>query len=124
MRRTLAAYCQLLDDGRFEEWSMLFAEDALMVVMGERLVGRDAIRGFIEPTQPAEARGRHLLSEPLVTIDGDRAEARTDYAFVAQTFDVLSAGRYYDRLVLGAGGWQFSVREIVFVGAQPTEFTD
>tara|TARA_Y100001949_G_scaffold113683_1_gene96612 strand:+ start:281 stop:484 length:204 start_codon:yes stop_codon:yes gene_type:complete len=51
IRRLLADYCHLLDDGRFDEWIVLFDEDVVFTVMGNRLRGRDEVRSFIEPTQ-------------------------------------------------------------------------
>jgi uncharacterized protein (TIGR02246 family) len=120
IRRTLATYCQTLDDGRWDEWADLFAEDVTFAVMGQVHRGRDAVRGFIEPMQGPDARGRHLLSEPLITVDGDTATATTDYCFVTKAFTVQSAGRYHDVLVRDGDRWRFKVREIVFLGDEPT----
>ncbi|MEJ7583939.1 MAG: nuclear transport factor 2 family protein [Acidimicrobiales bacterium] len=117
VRRTLAQYCQLLDDGRFDEWIELFTDDGTMLVMGGRHEGRDAIRAAVEPNQQAEQRGRHLLSEPVIDIDGDRAVVTTDYAFVSRKLVVSSAGRYHDVLVRSDDRWRFASREIVFLGA-------
>ncbi|MBC8364676.1 MAG: nuclear transport factor 2 family protein [Actinobacteria bacterium] len=122
IRTTLARYCQYLDDGRFGDWASLFTEDCEFRVMGRRLVGRDALRGFIEPAQTEDMRGRHLISEPLMEIDGDRARVTTDYAFVGRDLAVQSSGRYHDVLVCGDDGeWRFREREIVFVGGQPVD---
>lgn len=120
VRRTLAAYCQTLDDGRFDEWASLFTDDVVFTVMGHRLVGPDAVRAFVEPTQQADARGRHMLSEPVIDIDGDTARATTDYAFIAPNHRVMSAGRYHDELRRESDRWRIAVREIVFLGDQPT----
>lgn len=120
IRRTLAEYCQHLDDGRFDEWAEVFTDDVTFAVMGRRLEGRAAVRAFIEPTQQADARGRHLLSEPLITVDGDTARVTTDYAFVSKSLQVLSAGRYHDVVVRDGDRWRIAVREIVFLGDEPT----
>jgi 3-phenylpropionate/cinnamic acid dioxygenase small subunit len=119
IRRTLAEYCQLLDDGRFDEWSQLFADDVTFAVMGQVLHGRDAVRGMIEPTQQADARGRHMLSEPLIDVDGETARVTTDFCFVSKELTVLAAGRYHDVLVHDGARWRFAAREIVFVGDEP-----
>ena len=125
IRATLARYCQYLDDGRFDDWTALFAEDCEFRVMGLHLVGRDALRGFIEPAQSEEMRGRHLISEPLIEVDGNRATVTTDYAFVGRDLAVQSSGRYHDVLVCGDDGvWRFLEREIVFVGDQPADRSD
>jgi 3-phenylpropionate/cinnamic acid dioxygenase small subunit len=124
IRRTLAAYCQLLDDGRFDEWVEVFTEDVALAVMGQTAHGRDAVRAFIEPVQGPEVRGRHMLSEPLIAVDpsGDRASVTTDYCFLARDLTVMSAGRYHDVFVRHADEpdrWRIAQREIVFLGDEP-----
>jgi 3-phenylpropionate/cinnamic acid dioxygenase small subunit len=124
IRRTLAAYCQLLDDGRFDEWVEVFTEDVALAVMGQTAHGRDAVRASIEPVQGPEVRGRHMLSEPLIAVDpsGDRASVTTDYCFLARDLTVMSAGRYHDVLVRHADEpdrWRIAQREIVFLGDEP-----
>ena len=124
IRRTLAAYCQLLDDGRFGEWVDVFTDDVAFAVMGQVFRGPDAVRAFVEPTQGPDLRGRHVLSEPLIDVDpsGGRAIVTTDYCFVARDLTVMSAGRYHDVLVRAAGGrgrWRIAQREIVFLGDDP-----
>ena len=124
IRRTLASYCQLLDDGRFDEWVEVFTEDVALAVMGQTAHGRDAVRAFIEPVQGPDVRGRHMLSEPLIAVDpsGDRATVTTDYCFLARDLTVMSAGRYLDVFVRDAdepGRWRIAQREIVFLGDEP-----
>lgn len=125
IRRTLALYCQLCDDGRFDEWADLYVEDAEFHVMGTTHRGRAAIKAFIEKGQPPERRGKHLCANPLIDLDegGATARAVTDYVFVARAgtgLAITSAGRYHDRLVLDGGRWRFARREIVFLGDEPT----
>ena len=119
IRRTLAEYCQLVDDGRWDDWEGVFTDDVVFGVMGQVLRGREAVRGFIEPNQQEAARGRHMLSEPLITLDGGTATVTTDYAFVAKDLTVLSAGRYHDTLRDDGDRWRIASREIVFLGDQP-----
>jgi uncharacterized protein (TIGR02246 family) len=121
IRRTLALYCQLCDDGRFEEWAELYTDDATFTVMGQTHEGRTAIRRFIEAAQPPERRGRHVCANALIEVDGDRATAATDYIFVARSEDglaITSAGRYHDRLVRDEGRWRFASRRIAFLGEE------
>ena len=119
IRRLLADYCHLLDDGRFDEWIVLFDEDVVFTVMGNRLRGRDEVRSFIEPTQQEGDRGRHMLSEPVIDVDGDTARAATDYVFVSRTNTILSTGRYVDVIRRAPDRWRFTSREIVFSGETP-----
>lgn len=124
IRRLLAGYCHACDDGDFDRFTDLFTEDATFTVMGNTHRGRVAIRAFMEAAQPPERRGKHIISEPAIELDGDGASARcrTDYAFVArgsdgQSLTVISAGRYVDRLQRGSDRrWRLAERRIVFLG--------
>jgi 3-phenylpropionate/cinnamic acid dioxygenase small subunit len=120
IRRLLARYCQLCDDGRFDEWGQLFTETATFSVLGTVHEGRAAAVTFITAAQGPEARGKHLISEPCIDLDGDRATVRTDYAFVARGRDgslgITSTGRYVDQVERAADGWRFASRRIVFLG--------
>lgn len=120
IRALLASYCQLIDDGRFDEWITLFTDDIEFVVMGMHQHGHDEVRGFIEPTQQADARGKHMLSEPWIEIESDTAATvRTDFVWVSMQAKVGQSGRYVDQLVNQDGRWKFRRREIVFTGDQP-----
>lgn len=122
VRRTLARYCLLCDDGRFDEWADLFTTDTRFHVMGHTHVGRAAAKAFIEAGQPPERRGTHVVANPLVLVADDGASARSwsDYVFLDRSGTVTNTGRYHDHLVLGNDGvWRFSLREIVFAGAEP-----
>ena len=116
IRRLLADYCHLLDDGRFDEWISLFDEDVVFIVMGNRLQGRGEVRSFIEPTQQEEDRGRHILSEPAIEVDGDTALVFTDFVFVSRTNIIMTTGRYLDTVRRCPDRWAFASREIVFSG--------
>ncbi len=119
VRRLLAQYCQLLDDGSFDEWITLFSDDIEFVVMGMHKHGREEVRNFVEPNQQDEARGKHMLSEPWIVIDGDNASVTTDFAWVSKQGTVDQSGRYQDRIVRQIKGWRFQRREIVFTGDRP-----
>lgn len=123
VRRTLALYCQLCDDGRFDEWADLFTDDATFSVLGQAHEGRAAVKAFIVGAQPPERRGKHFLGQSVVDIDAGAGTATgvTDYTFVAGNardgFRITSAGHYHDTLVRGADGkWRFATREIRFLG--------
>jgi 3-phenylpropionate/cinnamic acid dioxygenase small subunit len=121
IRRTLALYCQLCDDGRFDEWAELYTADATFSVMGRTYTGPREIKGFIEKGQPPEQRGKHVCANSIIDIDptGTSASARTDYVFVGRTDEglaITSAGRYHDTLVREAERWLFQSRRIVFLG--------
>lgn len=114
--RTLARYCHLCDDGEFEAFAELFDADAVFTVRGREYRGREAIRAFMEAAQGPDARGKHVLGQSVVDVDGDAACAVTDYLFVTKALAVSSAGRYHDTLRRGDDGiWRFTSREIRFL---------
>ena len=122
--RLLAACCQTLDDGHFEEWALLYTRDCRFAVMGTRTRGRAEMRAVIEPFQTEELRGKHMISQPRINLHGDEATATTDFAFVTKDNKILQTGRYYDILRRGADGWQLAGREVVFTGNEPIGLTD
>jgi 3-phenylpropionate/cinnamic acid dioxygenase small subunit len=125
IRRLLARYCQLCDDGSWDEWSKLFTDDAHFAVLGRTHEGPAAITAFIAASLPPEMRGKHLCANPIIDIgtDGVSATAFTDYVFVGRGDDgqptITSVGRYHDELVSDREGWRFRRREIVFMGDEP-----
>jgi uncharacterized protein (TIGR02246 family) len=119
IRRTLSEYSQRCDDGRFDEWSELFTEDARFVLSGQVTEGRNSIRTLMTAMMPDGRRGQHVTSNSLVEIDGDSATATTDYLFVRQTADgptIVAAGRYHDRLARDGRRWRFRERSITMLG--------
>ena len=80
-----AEYSQRCDDGRFDEWSDLFAEDARFVLVRSGHRGsEDSIRRYMMTAMmPAGGAGASTSrATPWSTIDGDSATATTDYLFV------------------------------------------
>ena len=122
IRRTLARYCLFCDDGRFDDWGQLFTTDTRFHVMGSTHEGRPAAQAFIERGQPPERRGKHMVVNSLILVHagGLTARAWSDYVFLDRSGVVTNSGRYHDELVRGNDGvWRFSLREIVFQGAEP-----
>ena len=119
IRRVLAAYCQTCDDGDFDNWGRLFTDDATFTVMGQTHRDREVLKAWIAAAQPPEARGKHIISQPVIDVDGDTARVTTDYLFVGMSaagLAVTSAGRYVDRFACSGGNWMIAAREIVFLG--------
>lgn len=120
IRDTLASYCHTADDGRFEEFALLFAEDGVVTVLNERLEGRAAIREWMRDALPPERRGRHVTANSRMELEGaDRARVVSDFLFYSETEEgwrVTQTGRYHDVLVRRGGGWSFARREIRLAG--------
>ncbi len=120
IRQTIAEYSHRCDDGHFDELAQLFTEDAQLLLTGTVVAeGRKAICGYLSTVQADGRRGMHVTSNTLVDIDGDSADAVTDYLFVRQTPTgpgIVAAGRYHDRLVRGPDRWRLTVRAISMLG--------
>jgi 3-phenylpropionate/cinnamic acid dioxygenase small subunit len=121
IRRTIAQYCHLCDDGRFDEWADLYTDDATFSVMGRTYAGRADVKAFIEKGQSPDKRGKHICFNTVIDVDADAesASAVTDYIFLDRNRAITSAGRYHDRLVRQSDRWRFAERRIVFLGEAP-----
>jgi uncharacterized protein (TIGR02246 family) len=119
VRRTLAEYSHSCDDGRFDDFADLFAEDARLSVLGTTTLGRAAIRAYMASVQKEGSRGLHVTTNTVVDLDGDAATAATDYLFVRPSpdgFTIVAAGHYRDRLVRHPDRWRFAERAISILG--------
>ncbi|HWB67523.1 MAG TPA: nuclear transport factor 2 family protein [Mycobacteriales bacterium] len=118
VRRTLATYCQTCDDGRFDEFGGCFTTDAVVVVMGQEIHGREAIQAWITDAMPEKRRGRHITINSLIDSDAEPVSAVSDFAFLAirPELRISVAGRYHDQFRLDGGRWRFSRREIQLLG--------
>lgn len=106
-----ADYCRLLDTKDWEGWKKLFTEDAEVDTRGsggELSRGRDV---FVESVRKslATAKTAHQVHSPLITIDGDVADA----IWAMQDRVVWGAGRaltgyghYTEHYVRTADGWK------------------
>ncbi len=119
IRRALAEYCQLCDDGDFDALLARFTPDATFC-FGARIVqGRAALRSWFEVTQSPARRGKHITANALVDVDGDRAEVRSDFVFLTLTDRVLRplvTGRYRDEFRRIDGVWLIGRREATTLG--------
>ena len=106
---TIVDYADLLDAGDLEATAALWTADGVLAVFGEEYVGPTAIRDFFS----GAITGKHINGPPSIAIDGDRARARTAYAFWrSEDGSLFSLGRYDDQLVRTRDGWRFERREI------------
>jgi len=121
IRRILALYPKCHDGRDADGYTALFAEDGRFVGANEvGFTGRTAIKQFISDlyaSQPADRRTKHLCGNSLIDVDGERAEAETDFVAYERIGDgpwqVHTIGRYFDRLVCEAGEWRFAERRVV-----------
>jgi ketosteroid isomerase-like protein len=114
--RTLYAYGHAIDYGYEDEFAECWTEDAVLHwPWREPLTGRAAIlEAFRAHTHAPERFHKHLLVEPRVRVEGDRATVESMYARLDAYEDgpkLRSFGRYLDVLVRCPDGrWRFEER--------------
>jgi 3-phenylpropionate/cinnamic acid dioxygenase small subunit len=129
VRRTLERYMRFNDDKDLDRVLTLFAPDAVYRVGGGEFVGHDEIAdflggvGFRSGRRPwtdddqlmVMPRTTHVLSNPVVDVEGDRAVAESDFVVYdrdeAGHARVTLIGRYRDHLARRPDGtWVFTER--------------
>ena len=112
----VARHAQLTDDGDWETRIDLYTEDGEFTSLdGVPRQGRDALREAFSATA-GRITGKHITSNTVLHIDGDRAAGQTDFAFFMVTKDAVvptAVGRYHDEFVRRPDGWRFQSRRIV-----------
>lgn len=114
----LERYCWTVDHRQWDDWLACFTEDGVFAVRGQNLVGRAAIRAYVEGSVGRYRLLRHLTHQPSVTITGPgEATARCYFELRGITErgqDVEALGSYEDALVKTDGGWRFKRRTARF----------
>lgn len=120
IRETMARYAYALDACRFDEVAGLFAEHGEWVTNYGAARGRTEIAALLDGVVPKPGEGpqrKHYITNIVIKLAGDHAsaEATSDYLVVRDSPHGLMAvmgGRYKDRFVKRAGGWQFARKEL------------
>ena len=115
IRAVLARWLQADDAGRDEEWvTECLTEDFTFSVGDRHFAGRDAIRKLNTERAAGPPRGLHILSEPTIDLQGDRADVRTPFIYVTAGtagYRIELAGLYEDRFVRDeTGTWRCRAR--------------
>jgi uncharacterized protein (TIGR02246 family) len=120
IRRVLIEYGAYLDSRNYAAYAGLFAEDGEWIGGFGRFTGPAAIRKMLEDNLGVPEPGFvnkanfHMLTNPLIEIDGDRAQVSSKYLFWTRSPDdrptPLLAGRYVDEFVRVNGEWKIARR--------------
>jgi uncharacterized protein (TIGR02246 family) len=121
-----ARYLFAFDWNDAEGYASTFTEDGILNFGWGEIKGRQAIREFIDPPgqaqpesggeRPREGIGRHIISNIVVKIDGDRATGQAYWTHMTTgptgygTVDFF--GHYEDEMVKVDGEWLFSKRYV------------
>ena len=120
IRRMLIEYGKFLDAKDFASYAALFAEDGVWTGGFGSFSGPEAIRAMLEANLGVPERGFvnksnfHMMTNPLIEIDGDRATVESKYLFWTRSPEdrpaPLLAGRYVDEFVRVNGEWKIARR--------------
>jgi 3-phenylpropionate/cinnamic acid dioxygenase small subunit len=118
----LMTYAECVDAGRWDEVAAMFEHATYRIERADEAQtssyqGAEQVRAFCEATRlypDGTPRTKHVITNVVIEVDGDRADARS-YATVFQQTDVLplqaiACGRYVDRLERVRGTWRFADR--------------
>lgn len=113
LRQLKYRYCTLCDDDYLADpLAALFTENAVWDggPLG-RFEGREAIRGFFASCSKTVSFAIHQVTNPVITIDGDRATGDwylwEPLVFAQGDQALWMAARYHDRYRRVAGEWLF-----------------
>lgn len=128
-------YGQILDSNDLAAWPDLFTEDGVyqlqsrenfdaglplsVMHLSSRGMLRDRVYAVSHTIYHAPYYQRHVCGAPSITpVDEHTVEAQASYVVIRTQRDsmpqILSVGRYLDRIVLRDGAWKFKERKAVF----------
>jgi ketosteroid isomerase-like protein len=120
IRRMLIEYGAFLDAKDYRAYAALFAPDGVWQGGFGTFTGPAAIEAMLTANLGAPEAGYvnktnfHMLTNPLITLDGDRAHVESKYLFWTASPDnrptPLLAGRYIDEFVRVNGQWKIARR--------------
>jgi 3-phenylpropionate/cinnamic acid dioxygenase small subunit len=124
----LYAYAHHIDHGEREAWLDLFTETAIYRASVRRetgpelddvvhVSGRDGLRQFIANFRPGGSTQSNFISQPLIRLAEDQAEAATYFNLMVArggARETSSYGRYHDKLVRCTDGhWRIQERHSI-----------
>jgi uncharacterized protein (TIGR02246 family) len=119
-------YRRCLDEKDFSGYAALFSVDGEFIAQDMHAVGRAAIEELVDGMRGSlltETAGDdlHIVANPEIEVDGDRARARSTWIYVVREADggpdLCKVGHYDDDLVREDGAWRFARR------AAPTDLS-
>jgi uncharacterized protein (TIGR02246 family) len=113
IRQLFVDYGHLLDLGDYAAYAQLFAEDGELLLgpLG-RAKGRREIEAMM--VRIGGTGSLHLITSPIVSLDGDQASARVMWTVINRAEDGTPSlgmvGHHEDELVREDGRWRFGRR--------------
>ncbi|QUR65875.1 nuclear transport factor 2 family protein [Mycobacterium spongiae] len=122
----LYRYAECIDTGDLAGAAALFAHARLRVGgpdPGGETIGADRLLGIwkslIVLYPDGTPRTKHVVTNPIIEVDGATAVCRSYYSVLQQTeqfpLQTIVAGRYHDRFEDVDGQWRFVYRDLTLV---------
>jgi uncharacterized protein (TIGR02246 family) len=120
IRNLLQEYRRTLDARDMRAFSALFATDGTWTGASGEATGPEGIYTMLTAVLPdnppwPESTLWHLITDPAITVDGDRARAESLWMHVRRgdgdTTLTPTLGAYEDELVVEDGRWRFQRRD-------------
>jgi SnoaL-like domain len=112
----LALYCTFVDNARFSEVASLFAEDGSWQGTLGSAKGRAEIEALmVKMNPPAGPVRRHLVTNVVIAINGDRANVQSTFILVRESENgpmIGAVGSYNDVLIRRGPNWLFAARKV------------
>jgi hypothetical protein len=113
-------------------WRPCFTEDGTWDTAFGKALGQAAIAALAQSLRgragAARPRALHLVINMVIAIDGERAQARSNWMVIESSAagpKIGSGGAYFDDIAKVAGRWRFRYRKIDrFIAARLPEATD
>jgi 3-phenylpropionate/cinnamic acid dioxygenase small subunit len=111
IRRTLARYCHLFDNKRWDDLATVFAAEASVTSRRGTFKGRAAVIQDLKSAMSDDYHGTLFASNVVITINGLVATAVSDFLEV-EGGRILAVGTYVDDLVKSGDSWLLVRKEI------------
>jgi hypothetical protein len=117
IRNLIGRYSHLIDDRRYHDLSTIAIPDVTFDILGQVSEGAEATAALFASRELPNRRGKHITTNSVIEVDGDRATGTTDFVYAGREgdegpFTVMNAGRYQDTFVRQDGRWLLASRVI------------
>lgn len=118
IRQLKHEYCLTIDTGRYEEWVALFTDDGRFLQgTDESYAGHEELLQFVtERFDPLFESAAHVVTNPIIDVDGDAATGQWYITFLYETHDGevgWSHARYEDVYRAVDGEWLIAESQVI-----------
>jgi hypothetical protein len=123
IRQLIGTYAHMVDTRRLDECAELFAEKAVMTVMGQTYDGRAEVRRWLATLDSYGPAGKHMVCNHVFSFGADGSIGAVSDFMVFKDMDArwasTSRGAYHDSFVYANERLLFQRRHIDVIMAKP-----